>query len=321
LVFVFIYGEGVLVLPLLVMVSALRSVGTGVQAPAVSAVIPQIVPEEHLMRYNGVNGGISSVIQFAAPAIAAAMLNVGPFQWLLMLDVVTAAVGILVLLSVKIPKASRGQNVQEGGFFADLKGGISYAAGDKPVRRLLLTYGAFIFLAVPSGFLVVLMIQRTFGDNYTYLTVAEMLGSLGMVLGGFLLGAWSGFKDKNKTLFAGLFCYGVFSIAFGLSYNFVFFAAFLFLESFFIPIVMTATTTMLQERVPEEKLGRVFGLFGAMYSGFLPLGMALFGPLADVFKIQWMVLVCGVVLVVLSLTVVFISNKQSYQLNKTGDIR
>ena len=77
------------------------------------------------------------------------------------------------------------------------------------------------------------------------------------------------------------------------------FAAFLFLESFFIPIVMTATTSMLQERVPEEKQGRVFGLFGAMYSGFLPLGMALFGPLADIVEIQPMVLVCGGLLLLL----------------------
>ena len=166
---------------------------------------------------------------------------------------------------------------------------------------MLLSYGAFIFLAVPSGFLVVLMIERTFGGSYAYLTIAEMLGSLGMVLGGVLLGVWGGFKNRNTTLCIGLLCYGAFSVALGMSYTFVLFAAFLFLESFFIPIVMTATTTMLQERVPEEKQGRVFGLFGAMYSGFLPLGMAIFGPLADVVEIQPMVLFCGGLLLLLGL--------------------
>jgi DHA3 family macrolide efflux protein-like MFS transporter len=77
------------------------------------------------------------------------------------------------------------------------------------------------------------------------------------------------------------------------------FAAFLFLESFFIPVVLTAAPTMLHEYVPEDKQGRVFGLFGAMYSGFLPLGMAVFGPLADIVQIQPMVLVCGVLLLML----------------------
>ncbi len=294
----FISGETARLLPLMVLASALRSLGTGIQSPAVSAVIPQIVPQQSLMRYNGINGSITSIIQFAAPAAAAALLSVGPFHWLLMIDVATALIGILIVSAVKITHIKRAQE-QKNAFFADLKAGILYAAGAAPVRRLLLSYGAFIFLAVPSGFLVVLMIERTFGGSYTYLTIAEMLGSLGMVLGGALLGAWGGFKNRNTTLCIGLLCYGAFSVALGMSYAFWLFAAFLFLESFFIPIVMTATTTMLQERVPEEKQGRVFGLFGAMYSGFLPLGMALFGPLADLVEIQPMVLVCGVLLLLL----------------------
>ncbi len=298
LVFLFISGETARLLPLMALVSALRSFGTGIQSPAVSAVIPQIVPEQSLMRYNGINGSIASIIQFAAPAAAAALLSVGPFRWLLMIDVATAVIGILILSAVKITHIKRAP-AQKSAFLAGLKAGIAYAAGDRPVLRLLLSYGAFIFLAVPSGFLVVLMIERSFGDSYTYLTIAEMLGSLGMVLGGVLLGVRGGFKNRNITLCAGLLCYGAFSIVLGMSCIFWIFAVFLFLESFFIPIVMTATTTMLQERVPEEKQGRVFGLFGAMYSGFLPLGMALFGPLADIVEIQPMVLVCGVLLLLL----------------------
>ncbi|HCC34991.1 MAG TPA: MFS transporter [Ruminococcaceae bacterium] len=301
LIFAFLTWDTARLIPLMVIISALRSLGTGIQSPAVSAAIPQLVPEKHLMRYNGINGSVTSVIQFAAPAAAAALLAVGPFHWLLMIDVATAIAGILILSFVKLESVKLKRTEQKSTFFAELKAGISYAAEDRPVRRLLLSYGAFIFLAVPSGFLVVLMIERTFGDNYTFLTIAEMLGSLGMVLGGLLLGAWGGFKNRNKTLLFGLLCYGAFSIALGMSYTFWLFAAFLFLASFFIPIVMTATTTMLQERAPEEKQGRVFGLFGAIYSGFLPLGMALFGPLADVVEIQSMVIVCGGLLLLLGL--------------------
>ncbi len=314
LIFAFNSGDAARLLPLMVLVSALRSFGTGIQSPAVSAAVTQLVPREHLVRYNGINGSVTSVIQFAAPAIAAALLSVGPFQWLLMLDVVTAVVGIVILAFVKLVHVRQEYTERRSTFFTDLKAGISYAINDKPVRRLLLTYGAFIFLAVPSGFLVALMIERTFGDNYAYLTAAEMLGSLGMILGGLLLGAWGGFKNKNKTLLLGLLCYGAFSVALGISYTFIFFAAFLFLESFFIPIVMTATTSMLQEQVPEEKQGRVFGLFGVMYGGCLPLGMAVFGPLSDIIEIQPMVLVCGVLLFLLGI----VNSARKVKLNRYG---
>jgi DHA3 family macrolide efflux protein-like MFS transporter len=46
--------ENSLMLPLLLAMSALRSVGAGIQTPAVNAVLPQLVPEEDVMRYNGI---------------------------------------------------------------------------------------------------------------------------------------------------------------------------------------------------------------------------------------------------------------------------
>ena len=44
----------------------------------------------------------------------------------------------------------------------------------------------------------------------------------------------------------------------------------------------------------------VFGLMGAMYSGFLPVGMAIFGPLADVMPLQWIIVGSGIALVLVT---------------------
>lgn len=304
LALIFMFGKTANILPLLVLVSALRSVGSGIQTPAVSAVIPQIVPEEQLIRYNGINSSMMAIVQFASPAVAGAVLSIGSFHWLLLLDVATAMIGIILLSFVTIAKLKKAERSEQT-FFADMKAGISYAAKELVVKRLLLTYGAFIFLSVPSSFLTVLMIERTFGNSYTYLTVNEMAGFAGMVLGGILLGTWGGFKQRTKTLVFGLVCFGTFSLVLGFTYTFWLFAVLMFLMSFFIPVVQTATTTMLQEHVPAEKQGRIFGLLGAMYSGFMPLGTAIFGPLADVLKIQWLVIGCGVSLVILGLLRLF----------------
>lgn len=53
-------------------------------------------------------------------------------------------------------------------------------------------------------------------------------------------------------------------------------------------------------------VGRVFGLMGAMYSGFLPVGMAIFGPLADMLPLQWIMVGSGIALV---LTTVYLQVK------------
>ena len=53
-----------LALPLAMLL--IRSVGAGVQTPAVNAVIPELAPKEELMRCNAVNASMQSLVQFAA---------------------------------------------------------------------------------------------------------------------------------------------------------------------------------------------------------------------------------------------------------------
>ncbi len=67
-----------------------------------------------------------------------------------------------------------------------------------------------------------------------------------------------------------------------------------------ITMVQTATTTLIQEKAEATMQGRVFGLMGSMYSGFLPLGMAAFGPMADAMPLPWIMVGSGVALVLMA---------------------
>jgi DHA3 family macrolide efflux protein-like MFS transporter len=68
----------------------------------------------------------------------------------------------------------------------------------------------------------------------------------------------------------------------------------------FMPMFNTPSTVLLQEKVEGDYLGRVFGVLGMISSSMMPLGMLVFGPLADVIKIEWMLVVTGVLLFILS---------------------
>lgn len=147
----------------ILVVSIIRSFGAGIQTPAVGAVIPQLVPEDQLMQYNGINATMQSVVQFAAPAAAGAILSVSTLRTTLLVDIVTAALGIGLLVVVCTPK----QEAPAGraSVFADMKTGITYAFRDKLIGKLLIVYGLFIFLYVPAGFLAQLLVSRVFGDT------------------------------------------------------------------------------------------------------------------------------------------------------------
>ena len=287
----------------IIAVSLIRSAGSGIQSPAVSAVVPDLVPEEQLSRFNGINASIQSLVQFTTPAAAGAIMAAGPISTILMIDVLTALIGIGVLLFIKIPKHQAAGGIKQNPFFTDLKAGIAYVFRHKLIGGLFLIFGVFIFLSVPSGFLTTLMVQRTFGDNYLYLSINETLGFAGMVVGGLLLGAWGGFRNKIKTLVAGLLLYGITSAALGFSSLFWLFAGMVFLMCLAIPIVQTTVTTLLQEKVPGDMLGRTFSLLGIVFNGFLLFGMLLFGPLADVVAMRWLMVGTGVPLVLIALGV------------------
>jgi DHA3 family macrolide efflux protein-like MFS transporter len=302
----------------IILVSIIRSFGSGIQSPAVSAVIPQLVPEEKLSRFNGINGSVQSLIQFTSPAAAGALMSAGPFHYILLIDVLTAVIGTSVLAFIKIPNRPNSEKAGDAAFFSEMKASITYSIRHKLIGRLLLIYGAFIFLSVPSGFLTTLLIQRTFGENYVYLSVNETFGFAGMVLGGLLIGGWGGFKNRNKTLMFGILFYGVFAFALGLSNHFWLFALMLFIMCLAIPITQTSVITLLQEKVPPDMMGRIFSLLNIIFNGFLQLGMLLFGPLADAFPIRLLMSITGIMLVFLAVSIPF--QKTFYRLGSSEKV-
>ena len=265
----------------------------------VMSAIRSLVPEQHLMRYNGINATMQSVVQFAAPAAAGAVLAVGTLRTTLLIDVATAAVGIGLLACVRI--ARQAPQRQGGDLLADIRAGLRYAFSDKRIGRLLVVYGLFIFLCVPAGFMSGLLISRAYGDTYWYLTASELVGFAGMAIGGMLMGVWGGFRSRVKTLMLGLALLGAMTIGLGTAPGFILYLAAMFLYSMAITAVQTATTTMIQETADAAMQGRVFGLMGAMYSGFLPLGMVAFGPVADVIPLPWLMIGTGLPLMLLGL--------------------
>jgi DHA3 family macrolide efflux protein-like MFS transporter len=60
----------------------------------------------------------------------------------------------------------------------------------------------------------------------------------------------------------------------------------------------TPVTVLIQQKVEGDFLGRVFGVIAMISSFMMPMGMLLFGPIADSVKIEVMLIITGVLLFV-----------------------
>ena len=235
-----------------------------------------------------------SMVNFAAPAAAGAIFSISTLRMTLLIDIVTAILGTCLLSCLALPQQNA--PAKKTSIYSDMKLGVKYAFSDQFIGKLLIIYGLFTSFCVPAGYLAGLLVRRVFGDTYWHLTAVEVAGFIGMMVGGVVMSTWGGFKHRGKTLSFGLFAFGSLAIGMGLAQSFVMYLVLMVFYGVALTVIQTAISTSLQEKTNASMQGRVFGLLGTAYSGFLPIGMAIFGPLADILPLQWVMIGSGIAL-------------------------
>lgn len=299
LVLALLFMAGYDALWLLYLMSAIRAVGSGVQGPAVGALIPDIVPQEQLTRVNGANSSIQAFVTLVSPMLSGALFSQAPLEAIFFIDVVTAAAAIAILLAlVHVPVHAKAREAQATGYFADMAQGFRYIAGQAYIKAFFAFCALFFVLAAPVSFLTPLQVTRSFGGDVWHLTAIEVVFSVGMILGGGLAAAWGGFRNRVHTMALATLLFGACTFALGVVPDFWVYLAFMGLSGVTMPLFNTPATVLLQENVDENMLGRVFGVLNMLASAMMPLGMLVFGPLADLFPIEAMLVGTGALMAV-----------------------
>ncbi|WP_426754714.1 MFS transporter [Myxococcus sp. Y35] len=278
--------------------AAVRSVGTAVQQPAVGALLPQLVPEDQLMRVNGIQGTLLSVNMLGAPALAGFLMSVAPLQVLFYIDVVTAALAItLVIFFVRVEARPRAPEQEGASQLKEIRDGFRYIRGHTHLVPFFGYLGFIMVLITPAAFLTPLQTARSFGDEVWRLTALEMVFSVGMMVGGAALASWGGFQSRMRTMVVSNLIMGACTVALGVVPHFGVYLAAMGLFGVAMPLYHTPATVMLQERVEPTYLGRVLSVMTMLSTALMPMAMLLFGPLAEMVSIERLLQVTGMLMV------------------------
>jgi MFS transporter, DHA3 family, macrolide efflux protein len=287
-------------------VMAARSIGAGFQMPAISALIPQIVPSDQLMRVNGINSSIQSSLSLLAPVAAAGVYATMSLTAILFIDVITAVIGVFLLSTIVVPTLARVSSDEKPSYFGDLRDGVQYIFGNHLVRWVMVIFGLVFLLIVAPSNLSPLMVVRTFGSEVWMLTVLELAFGVGMVLGGVLMASIGAKADRIKTIIGSSILFGVLAVGLGFTTNLILYYFLFFIVGLAVPAFSTSAMTLLQETVEPERQGRVFGFVGIVMSVAMPLGMAVLGPLADVVSVELLLIVTGAATVLIAVVAVLL---------------
>lgn len=280
---------------LLFLVLVIRSFGSGIQTPTTTSFIPEIVPEKQLMRVNGVNTTIQSIMLILSPAASGALMANVELEYIFFIDVITAVIGISIFSFVKVDYRKREEGKVD--YLGAIKEGILYTKNHKLVSRLMIYLVLANVLMAPLAILTPLMVTRTFGADPWYLTLNEMVFFVGNIVGGIVISSWGGFKNKIHTIGLGCLVCGALAVLLGLPFPFAAYLVCMGLCGITMPLLNTPFITLFQETVDPDKQGRVFSVISVITGAIMPLAMVVFGPLADYVRIEYILIATGVLFI------------------------
>lgn len=287
---------------LLFLVLIIRSFGTGIQTPAVQALIPQMVPKKHLMKVNGIQSTLSSFTIFLAPAVSGMVLSVLSIEATFFMDVLTAVIGIGITMTVAVGET--GNCIKDGQAVhtrEELRSGFLFLRENRFLKQQMIYLLLVAVFVSPSAFLTPLLVSRTFGAEVWRLTFSEMSFSLGGITGGILIAFWGGFQNRRHTIILATLCYGLMMVGIGISPVYGVYLVFNFLIGITMPCYNAPLTAVLQERTDKQMHGRVFAMVQVANACALPFGTLVFGPLADRISIQSILCLSGAFVTALAL--------------------
>ncbi len=271
----------------------LRSSMQAFQSPAAAASTSLLVPNDWLPRVAGMNQAMAGIMTIAAAPLGALALAFLPFQGALMIDVVTAVLGIVPLFIYAIPQTKRLET--KTSVWTDFKEGLAYVKNRQGLLMLYGLLGLVVLTVMPTFALTPLLVKQHFGGGVNEVALMEGLAGIGMIAGGILISLNPLFKKRIVTLL----------ISFIISCGTVALTALAPSNALWLATIwwtlsgITFSTgnapmmAIIQTSVPNQIQGRVLSLMTTVMGLAGPIGLAIAGPLGDAIGVRGVFIVGG----------------------------
>lgn len=274
----------------------IRSVAQTFQMPTVQSIIPTMVPADEITKINGQLGMVQSANFIVAPALGAFLYSIVSINFLLLLDVLGAVIGILMLMTITIP-SSRAVS-EKVHVVADAVFGLTRLKSNRGIWYATLIGTVFMFLFMPAMSMYPLMTMSYFHGTVFQAGVIEVVFSGGMLLGGAIIGFFGNWKNRMPLVLFSFFGVGIIYIASGVLTGdfrgFVIFAILNAAGGLVVSLFNMLYMAIVQQSYPPEELGRVMSVMNSFMSAAGPIGLIFAGPLADAIGVEKLFLIAGI---------------------------
>lgn len=280
-----------------------RGVFQAFHSPAVSAIVPLMVPKAKLSRINGLNYLFTGAVTLIGPVVAALLLTFWKIHQILWIDAITFIVAVIPLLLITIPSVRKKQD--KSSFKKDLGEGLAFIKNGRGFLPLLILATVLNFLLTPLSTLLPYYVKFDHFGEAPDLAVVIAFFQGGILAGGLLMSVMKGFKKKMVAIMSSIYIIflGYALVALTPTGLFLFMAIGGLIMAFCVPVANVSIQTIIQTVVPMKMQGRVNSVTMALASAATPAGMILSGVIVEFTRTANLFLGCaGLGIMVLTLS-------------------
>jgi MFS family permease len=265
--------------------------------PALQALVPQVVPHEDLTSANSINSLSSQLGRVAGPAIGGVLIGLGGTTLAFGINAgsfFVSAISLVPLLSIPAPARAEAADSSSQHLLSDVSEGFK-AIVEMPILWVsIITFALVnIMLAGPFSVGMPFLVKDHLGGGETLLGVLYSIFPIGYAMSSLALGSVRQLRHRGLLFYLCGAIAGIGLCVFGLKVALWALIVAALINGAALEVVGLIWTNILQEFVPEEKLGRVVSIDTLGSFVLLPLGYTFTGWLVDRVDVAFVFIAAG----------------------------
>ncbi|MFE0800061.1 MFS transporter [Streptomyces sp. NPDC058812] len=267
----------------LMLLLALQQAFWGLNAPARSASVARLVPEEELPAANALGSTVMQTGQVVGPLLAGALIPVVGLPELYLIDALALCVTVWAVYRLPALPPLSGKAVRRAGV-REVVAGFRYIAGHKVLLLSFLADIVAMVLGMPRA-LFPQLAAETYAPYGEGLALGLLFAAIpiGAVAGGLFSGTFSRARRHGWTVIGAVVVWGAAITGFGLSRSLWLAVAFLAVAGIADMVSMVFRGAILLSAATDEMRGRMQGVFTVVVAGGPRLADVLHGGAGSAF--------------------------------------
>lgn len=282
----------IITVPEILALSAFQGVINAFDMPGRQAFMVQMVENRNdLSNAIAINSSMVNLARLVGPSLAGIVIAATNEGWCFLIDGVSyiAVITSLVMMRVHVAQVKQAA----ASMVEQLREGWEYVSAFIPVRAILLLFALVSLMGMPYVVLMPIFAATVLHGGAHTLGFLMGAAGVGALISALSLVARRTVRGLLKMIPISAALFGAGLIAFGFSRLDWLSMALMVVVGFGMMQGMTASNTIIQTLVPEDKRGRVMSYYTAAFVGMAPFGSLLAGGLAHWIGAPYTVMLTG----------------------------